>query len=306
MGRKSTLVWVGLAAVVVALIGVNVAMREDAEPEFGPTRPSRSPTPAPLHVDLHDDEAPHADAPPEPVEPAPEPEQPATPTEPTAAHEDSPMGCDNPFVPSLVGDWRRYIWQQSGEDRAAEMRLDAVSEEELPDGDREIRWRAQVTATDDASSLGQAELTTRCTVGHSAEEPWFGILERSLGLTLTDSPDRWRWPVRLRAGDRFEGTAQFDPSGADMRIPSGVDGPQILRVTRRHVVLEREEVEVHAGRFRAWRVDYEEQQAFGPRGEHGTGTMWIAPEAGLVRSRAQNAEGIVQTIELVGLGHARP
>jgi hypothetical protein len=299
MGRKSSLVWIGVAVAVLGLIAANVALREDAEPDFGPIASDRPPRdPAPVHAQLEEET--HAEPPAEEASAA-EPSEPAE--EPPAAAEEERIGCDNPFVPSRVGDWRRYVWRQSGEDRSAELRLDAISERELPEGDREITWQAQVTASDDSSSLARAELTTRCTAGHSAEEPWFGILERSLGLRLTDSPDRWRWPVRLREGDRFEGTAQFDPSGADMRVPSGVDGPQILRVTRRHVVGAREAIEVPAGRYRAWRVDYEEQQAFGPRGEHGTGTIWVAPNAGMVRSQATNAENVVQTIELVGLGH---
>jgi hypothetical protein len=171
---------------------------------------------------------------------------------------------------------------------------------QLESGEREIGWMVRVTATDDESQLGEARLVTRCVPGQDAQEPWFGILERSLGLVLTEGG--WRWPAALRAGQRFEGTARFDPRDSEMRAPDGVAGPQMLRVTRRHVVEGRETVEVPAGTYRAWKVVYEERQEFGPRGELGSGTLWVAPGIGLVKSRAENSQGIVQTIELTGVG----
>lgn len=301
MRQKSTLVWILVGLVLLGLAALNVALREDPEAELASSA-SRS------------NDAPHED-----VVVAPELEEegteetaldevaneaPAAPSE-DARGPEVPVGtpgCEHPFVPSTVGDWRRYVWRQSGEERSAELRIDAIGVRDLPEGDREITWSMRVTATDDASELAREELVTRCNPGHDAEEPWFGILERSLGLTLTHDPERWRWPARLRAGDRFEGTAELDPTGAEMQAPPDVRGPAVLRITRRHVVGEREAIEVPAGRYRAWRVDYEEQQAFGPRGERGTGTIWVAPDAGMVKSRAENSEGIVSTIELVASG----
>ena len=44
---------------------------------------------------------------------------------------------------------------------------------------------------------------------------------------------------------------------------------------------------------------YEEQQA---HGETGTGTMWVAPDVGLVKSRAESSRGAVQTVEFIELG----
>jgi hypothetical protein len=300
--QRALWVGVGLVAVVVGLVALNLASREEAEPEFTSAPPATSPEERP--------EPSERDAPP------PRRETPESPEDPAATEQaepertgppdaDAPAGCAHPFVPSAVGEWRRYSWTQTGEERSAELRMEAVRDRALDDGEHEITWRVSVTAADDASQLAEARMTTRCARGEQAEEPWFGILERSLGLTLTDEPGRWRWPASLRTGQRFHGTASFDPTGADMRIPADVRGPQVLRVTRNHVVVEREPVEVPAGRFRAHRVDYEEQHAFGNRGEQGTGSVWVAPDVGMVRSRAQNSEGVVQTMELVAMGRRR-
>lgn len=309
MRRKSTLVWGGLALVVIALIAINVALREDPEPEFTPMPESRAPM---VEVRLEETDAGQAPAAVahfiEPVaneEPAAGGEGEAETETAEATEAPETAGCDNPFVPSAPGEWRRYTWQQSGLDQVAELRVEAVAARELPTGQREIAWSVEITSAEDGSPLAREQITTRCTFGRGAEEPWFGILERSRGLTPIDSPERWRWPSHLSAHQTFEGTAQFDPTGADMRIPTGVRGPQILRVTRRHTVEEREAVGVPAGRYRAWRVGYEEQHAFGPRGEQGSGTVWVAPGVGMVKSRSENQAGVVQTIELAALGRRR-
>lgn len=300
--RDRSVLWIaGLVALVVGLVAINLAMRPDAEPDFAPTSGRAAPgaaqgEPEPPAEPGEGDELPAELEADEPEVAAPEGE------EAEAAAE--ALTCEHPFVPSAAGAWRRYSWRQSGEERAAVLRIEARSVRELEDGQREVTWRVEVTAADDRSELAREEMTTRCVPGRDAEEPWFGILERSLALRLTDEP-RWRWPARLRAGERFEGTATFDPQGADMRIPAEVRGPQVLRVTRSHVVGEREAVEVPAGSYRAWRVDYEERHAFAERGEQGTGTIWVAPEVGMVRSRAENSEGVVQTIELVASGQRR-
>jgi hypothetical protein len=300
MRQKSILLWALAAIAVVALVAVNLSLREDPEPDFGSTasalRPERRSEGTPISgrlVEVRAEQPPVVGQDPtsEDDEEADEPRD-----------GEPPPSCEHAFVPSVRGEWRRYAWRQSGEDQVAELRLEAVRSRELPEGDREVTWRVQVTASADHAPLAAEELTTRCVPGREAEEPWFGILERSLGLTLTEEPGRWRWPARLAPGDRFEGRASFDPQGADMRMPADVRGPQLLRVSRRHVVGEREQIVVPAGRYRAFRVDYEEQHAFGERGESGTGTVWVAPEVGLVKSRAENSHGVVQTIELVALG----
>jgi hypothetical protein len=226
--------------------------------------------------------------------------------DPSAESEDEaplvPSGCEHPFVPSAIGEWRRYRWRQSGEERSAVLRIDARRARDIEDGQRAVVWRVRVTASDDASELANEELTTRCTPGRDAEEPWFGILERSLGLELTSAPGRWRLPAELAPGVHIDGTATFDPGESEMRVPEGASGREMLRVARNHVVGEREEVVVPAGRYRAWRIDYEERQTFGQRVRTGPGTLWIAPEVGLVKSRAENSEGVVHTMELTAFG----
>lgn len=310
--NKGILMGIGVAVVVAVLVAVNLAAREDPEPQTTSPRVTSHANRAERPVDggSPSREEPTSAEPtePEPIgsiaEPAEGPADP--PGEPGALPAEEAPGCAHPFVPTAVGEWRRYVWRQSDEERSAELRMEAVRSRVLPSGEHEIRWRVSVTASDDASQLAEEHMTSRCAPGADAEEPWFGILERSLGLTLTNDPGRWRWPVNLTAGQRFDGTASFDPTGADMRMPSDVRGPQVLRVTRNHVVGSQESVRVPAGRFQAHRVDYEEQHAFGTRGERGTGTLWVAVDVGLVKSRAENSEGIVQTIELIAMGRRRP
>jgi hypothetical protein len=294
MRGKSGLVWVIAGVVLAGGLAINFAMRPD-DAELEPTTPAavRSPRASERREDpeptSREERAPaEADEPSEPV---------------VAAVEAEPEGpsCEHPFVPSAPGQWRRYAWRQSGEERAAELRIEAVRARELEDGEREITWQVEITATDDRAELASEEMTTRCVPGRSAEEPWFGILERSLALTLTSQP-RWRWPARLSAGATFEGTASFDTEGASMRMPDDAPGPQVLRVTRSHVVGEREPITVPAGSWRAWRVDYDERHAFGERGENGSGTTWVASGIGMVMSSAENSQGVSQTIELVAYG----
>ena len=299
MRGKSGLLWV-IAGVVLlgGLFAINATVRPDEaalEPTTPPelrrsgTRPAVEPAP-----DEEQAELPRANAPSGPTVEATE--EPAEEIAPAAA------SCEHPFIPSAPGQWRRYSWRQSGEARAAELRIEALSARELDGGEREITWEVEITATDSQAELAREAMTTRCVPGRDAEEPWFGILERSLALTMTRQP-RWRWPARLRAGATFEGTAAFDTQGAEMRAPDdATGGPELLRVTRSHTVGEREPIEVPAGSWRAWRVDYDERHAFGERGESGSGTVWVASGVGMVKSTAENSQGVSQTIELVAYG----
>lgn len=294
--QKNVLIPLALVGVVVALVAVNLAIRGNPEPE--PRQPLPVPAAAAGDDELEEGapgEGSHEEGERETLEP-----DGASAEEETG--EERVVGCDHPFIAAELGQWRRYRWQESREDRAAELRLRPRGTRQLPSGERVVTWAARVHAADDDSELAEATLTTRCVPGQDSEEPWFGILERSLGLRLTDEPGRWRWPAELSEGQRFEGTAHFDPRGAEMRVPEGASGPQTLRVTRRHVVEGRESVEVPAGRFHAWKVLYQERHAYGERGEEGTGTLWVAPGIGLVKSRAENSRGVVQTLELTSMG----
>lgn len=304
MRERRGLVWLGVAiALAVGLVVIQRELRRDPEPYFEDDS-------LPEGSRADDEERPRADDEARAIEPIETPprelrrevEEEPSPSPPDGDPE-VPLDCEHPFVPSARGEWRRYRWQQSGEERSAELRVESLGVREV-EGEREVRWRMTVTDAADASELASERMTTRCTPGREAEEPWFGILERSLGLTLSSARGRWRWPAELARGDRFEGTAIFDTTDAEMRAPDGTGGSRVLRVTRNHVVGEREAVRVPAGRFEAWRVDYEEQHAFGERGERGTGRVWVAPEVGMVRSTAENSQGIVQTIELLSRGRS--
>lgn len=307
MSRKS-LAWIGALVLVAGLVGANLALREDPEAELtsvdsraaGRSAEERARSLRQLAIGRPDVSVVEQPRPASGTDVA-EPEVEA------AAPAGGPTSCENPFVPASLGQFRRYRWQQSDQERTAELYFRALSMREVEgrDGEAdeaEVRWRVRVTAEDDDSELAEADMSTRCRPGLDAEEPWFGILERSLGLILTDDAGRWRWPAELRRGLRFGGAAVFDPRESEMRAPDDAVGPQVLRVTRQHVVEGQESIEVPAGRFRAWKITYEERHAFGERGETGSGTLWVAPDVGLVRSQSENSRGVTQTIELVRAG----
>ncbi len=282
-----------LVVVVIGLVALNLSMRHDPEPEYVPSedpllerafsevlRGARGET-------VEDDEV--------PAEP---------PAADPAAEEagEAVDGCDHPLVPSRSGQWRLYRWGISTEDHVAEVRIRAERTRALTNGEREVTWMVRATSEEEGERLSQIALVTRCWPGEDAEDPWFGILERAIGHRITRQTPRWRWPAELARGVSFRGTATLDPSEADARPPEGVEGEHMLTVTRTHVVDEPVDVEVPAGTFHAWRVAYEERQAYGTHGETGTGTMWIAADVGMVKTRAENSRGVVQTIELVQMG----
>ncbi|MGE0786219.1 MAG: hypothetical protein AB7S26_11060 [Sandaracinaceae bacterium] len=277
--------WGLLAGVVALLIAANLAMREDPEPTGSGSRSAPHVTPPSIDWIERDESR-------DPLEhdEAPRPDEDPVPTVMAAA-------CDHPFIPTQQGQWRSYTWTQSDQEREATLRIEA-GETRAVDGELSIGWTVRVVANDDDAELAEETLETRCASGEAAEEPWFGILERSLGLRLAGRRGRWRWPAALSAGQSFSGTARFDPRRAAMAVPDGTTEPDVLRVTRDHRVVGQESVEVPAGRFEAWRVDYEERQAFGEHGETGSGTVWVAEGVGLVRSQASNSENVSQTMVL--------
>ncbi|MFK7989271.1 MAG: hypothetical protein AB8I08_24845 [Sandaracinaceae bacterium] len=292
--RRKHLPWLALGAVIVALMAANILATEDPEPtssddsSSGTDEPTTEPTAEPT-ARRHVDDAPEAREDPPSDDPA---------GDETEA-DSTVVGCDHPLIAAESRHHRIYRWTQSDIARTAELRIRPRRTRERTDGERVVTWAVRVQAEDDDSELGEAVMETRCVPSHDAEEPWFGILERSLGLTLTDAPGRWRWPAELAEGLRFEGTASFDPDGSDMQRPPDAVGPLVLRVTRHHVVERRERIEVPAGTFETWRVAYEENHAFGDRSETGNGVLWVAEGIGLVKSEAENAAGVTQTIELI-------
>lgn len=288
---------VALIVVVVGLVALNLSMRPDPEPEYTP--PS-DPLPERRYaevlrtgVDAGAEVARAAVA----ATPAPRADEGGDVETDPAQEVD---GCDHPLVPARRGEWREYRWGITTEDYVAEVRIQAERTRALTNGEREVTWT--VRASSEGEPLSQIALVTRCRAGEDAEDPWFGILERAIGHRITRRTARWRWPAELARGRTFRGTATLDPSEADARPPEGVEGPHMLTVTRNHVVDSEVEVEVPAGTFRAWRVAYEERQAYGTHGETGTGTIWIAADVGMLRTRAENSRGVVQTIELVSMG----
>lgn len=292
---RKNVAWPLVAVIAVLLIGVNLYLREDPEPDLGDVEPVARPhdtgvVDVPSPEDLDDQMAPDPDG-----EEGPEG---ALTEEPD---EGADASCDHPLIPAGRGQWRRYRWSQSDQDREAVLRVRAGAAREVED-EVHVAWRVRVIAADDDSELAEETMITRCVPGETAEEPWFGILERSLGLRLTARSGRWRWPAQLEADQRFEGIATFDPRNAEMRPPEGAAGPAMLRVRRAHRVIRRESVEVPAGRFDAWRVEFEETQQFGEHGETGNGVQWVAPEVGLVKLEAENSQGVSQTIVLERLG----
>jgi len=287
-----------VAIAIIGLVALNLSLRTDPEPEYetdNAALPER-----PYSEVLRGEPAPEDEDEPE-AESAPVAE--GDPADPGDEETDEEVdGCDHPLIPSRSGQWRLYRWQISTEEHVAEMRVRATRTRALVSGEREVVWVVRATEAGENERLAQMTLSTRCRPGDDSEDPWFGILERAIGHRLTRRTARWRWPATLAAGTSFRGTATLDPSEADAVPPEGVEGPHMLTVTRNHIVDEQVEVEVPAGTFNAWRIAYEERQAYGTHGETGTGTLWVAPDVGLVRSRAENSRGAIQTIELVSIG----
>jgi hypothetical protein len=248
-----------------------------------PAEPITEPAPAPVEAP---EPAPSEDRPPPAIADGPAPTR-------LIANQT----CDHDFVPSRVGAWRRYTWAQTGEDRVAILRLDVASSRVTED-EREVIWIAHLNAQDDGSELGTTEIRARCAPGENAEEPWFGVIEQSLGMNATRDGVRWRWPAELDTGVRFEGDATFDPTGSDA-VPEPSMDSQLLRVHRTYEVEQRERVVVEAGTFDAWRVRFQERHAYSDNAESGHGTMWVAQDVGLVRSVQTNSEGIEQRTELL-------
>lgn len=286
---KRNLTIAGVVALVVGLIAINLAMRTDPEPEFEPLNEALTDRPD-SPVRRRDAGVAETVA-----EVELDPEVPGSTDEPVD-------GCDHPFVAARAGQWRLYRWTSSDLDQAARLLVRARRTIALESGEREVVWLVQANEEEENELLAEMTLRTRCRPGDDAEEPWFGILERVINLRLTRRTQRWRWPAVLAPGVAFRGTATLDPSHADARMPEGASASSMLIITRNHIVAEREEVQVPGGTFDAWRVVYEERQAFGTHGETGSGTMWVAEDIGLVKSRAENSRGVTQTIELVRFG----
>lgn len=285
--KRKLAIGLPLVVVVVGLVAVNLSLRPDPEPEYVPQRASGG---------ASDDD--------EPAEPAPWDRREEAPVATDEAPEEAEAagelvdGCDHPLIPADAGQWRTFRWALTEPPQAVEVRIQAMRTRARPDGQREVVWAIRATSDED-EQLEQVTLRTRCAPGDEAESPWFGFLERSLNYRDTRRTAQWRWPVELAEGTAFRGTVTFDVSEAAARPPDGAEGDDDhLTVSRNYVVAGRESVEVPAGTFDAWRVVFEERQAFrGPR-ETGNGTLWVAPEVGLVKSRLENSRGQVQTTEL--------
>jgi len=295
--KRKLAIGVPLVVVVVGLVAVNLSLRPDPEPEYVPqdTADRRSERDASVEPAPWDraDESPVAI------------EEPASDEQPVAPGEEVD-GCDHPLIPARAGQWRTFRWELSEPPQSVEVRIQAMRTRARPDGQREVVWAIRASSDED-ERLEQVALRTRCVPDDEAESPWFGFLERSLNYRDTRRTAQWRWPVELAEGTAFRGTVTFDVSEAAARPPDDAEGDDDhLTVSRNYVVAGREEVEVPAGTFDAWRVVFEERQAFrGPR-ETGNGTLWVAPEVGLVKSRLENSRGQVQTTELTSRSRDEP
>lgn len=291
---RGPLIGVAIIGLVLGLVALNLSTRTDAEPHFEPDQDALPTRTLPNVLRGSEDAGSEGEA--------------AVPTEGSEPDEDGVEepgvdGCDHPFIPARAGQWRRYRWRATSEEDVATLRVSASRTRTRPDGEREILWAIRTGAEGDEDPIASINLRTRCRPGDEAEEPWFGILERvGMRVRMTRRTAIWRWPAALSPGVSFRGTATFDAEHTDARVPEGVEGEPMLTVTRTHIVDRREEVEVAAGTFDAWRVAYEEHHSFGTHGETGEAVVWIAEDVGLVKSRAENSQGVVQTLELVAFG----
>jgi hypothetical protein len=285
MDRRTVWICIALAVFVLGAAAVNLAMRpDDSEPE--------SMTPAPLVRAPAPDRAEPEEAPAPPQAPAAVVE----PEAPPAAH------CDHPFIPTEVGTWRRYTWRLEGSDfdGTGQLVLEAQASREIGNGRLEVPWRVGVVAGDGEPRT--ATLTMWCEPGGESEEPWFGTTDIVSGRRMIRGARRWHWPVELSVGTHIDGELTFRPSPSESEQLGPEYARELERASRRHEVVARERITVPAGELDVWRVDYTEERALGQHVRRGRGTLWIAEEIGLVKSRAETALGAIETMELAEYG----
>lgn len=162
------------------------------------------------------------------------------------------------------------------------MRVTAAGERD--DGTVAVRWQARLQGR-------VFDVDVTCRPGIGAMEPWFALLTQSFAQMDEDAAEsRWHWPTRLESGVTFGGSAHLRGRGsrADARA---------LEVRRTHEVEAEETIAVPAGTWRAWRVAFTEEQAYGETTATSRGEAWVAEGAGLLRETITGAEHT--TVELV-------
>lgn len=211
-------------------------------------------------------------------------------TSPSAhGHEESPRAserdvdvvvvdiCAHPLVPIRVGSSSKYAIVLDG--GRGELSYE-LSGREIVGESQTNRWRSRLDLNVEGAAVPplEQEVVTECD-RNSAEVPWSFVAVPGLAEVDVD----WRWPKELRVGTRFEGDVILNLLG-------------VRHVTRRrHEVSRRESIEVSAGRFDTWRVDFVDTT---PSGEALPGTAWV-DDHGLVRLDRQTSSTASSTIELL-------
>jgi hypothetical protein len=180
----------------------------------------------------------------------------------SAADGGQTMPCRNRFVPSDAGQRRQYIVVVSGVERGRATMVSLREADGITTWSTEIEVEGRPTVRAESASLCERDRSGASV----ADEPWYSSLVPSNMISRD-----WRWPAELDVGLAFGGTVAI--GGAS--------------VTRRYVVVGRENVLVPSGRFDCWRVDYTDtvpDEAGATASEQGS--YWVAEELGLVRSRS--------------------
>lgn len=189
---------------------------------------------------------------------APQRDGPATPVAHATATDAGPV-CAHPYVPSAPGTVLEYEW--TGPGRRHEITMTLASLRQGADG-ATLTWRVETRLDRGVETVS---LDRDCGP-RGAEEPWLG-LGVPAGATLT--PQTWRSPNDLAAGDRYSGAFGLTFLGHTLTIERAHDvhGPERVEISGRHHEALRVEIEDHPG----------------PAAEPIRSTAWIAPSLGLLR-----------------------
>jgi hypothetical protein len=184
--------------------------------------------------------------------------------------------CDHPFIPSEIGTYLRYRLARNGSDDTSVFvhtlrRTDSLA------GRVAQRWQLEASAGQGSASRSYEE-ARECIPGGDAEDPWSGF---TMSMPGTVSGSRWRWPRTLDIGREIKGAVE-------VKHPNTTTG---IRIERSHRVIGREVVEVPAGRFDAYRVQFDETTRVADKAFAVKGDIWIAEGVGLVKMVVQDPQG---------------
>jgi len=186
--------------------------------------------------------------------------------------------CEHPFLPSAsswIATFDTSFTVEGTEPMTAETKW-------VLEGAQPVEGAVMLTfdVRVDGRSLGR--LRRRCAEDRLAD-PWGGFIPTASGIAHGD--DVWSYPSDLSEGDHFGGTTEV--SGALYANRSSLTAT----IASEHTAGPVESVTVPAGQFDAIRINVQETTTIDGSPETRTGTVWVAPGTGMVRSTMTGAEG---------------